>query len=263
MNIESYLDESISLTGVLVRPSSLEGYVNLFFTMLSQVSKAYKKQSDTQKYQEGCGKVFDASSKGKINRDRISYTLLDEIVLSKRKIYYTLQLDIDSQNVIIQYRQYKNKTLRNKYLAIVLAKKNIIQNLKNAGFSVKSDSTYIYASTDNYIKNPSEVVINGERKNFGNLIMNDYQKETYKVAKELFDFEEVYPGFNKYSIKLINAKCKNELSDENKLHVFIAGTLFEKIILVSNGSIKILQETPDGPSSIVLTGAFPQIKIGE
>ena len=257
--LTDYINEEITITGALIRPSSTENYVRLFFSMLSQVSKAYKKESNPNNYTiEGCGRIYASDVKTKTNGTRIYYTLLDEIVTNRSKIYYTLQLDIDSQNVLIQYKEYKNKDMRNQYLAIMLAKKHIMENLKKAGFTVKSDRGYIYATSKNYIREPGELVINGETKNIGNICMNGYQQAVYDVAKKLFTFEGDFPGFNKYAIKLTNAKAKDVIKSGDKTAELPAMTEFEKIIVVSNGMIKAFFSGSKA-ADIVLYQAFAPV----
>ena len=260
IDMNKFIDEAVVVTGIMARPSSMQGYVNLFFTMVSSVTKSYKKESNPQKYINGCGKIYDPTdSTKKLKRNKINYTLLNEIVLNKKKVVYTLKIDIDSQNALIQYRTYKNKAMRPQYLAIMLAKKNIVSLLKQAGFSVKTDQTYIYATAPNFIQEPGKIVINGVKKDFGNLIMNDWQIKLQSVAKSLFNFEEIYPGQNKYSIKLKMATLKKEISDENRNTIYAPNATFSKVILSSNGTIKVPSPDTNTTSMISLIGAFEPI----
>lgn len=250
-DIDKFLNEAITVTGVLARPSSVQGYVNLFFTMLSPVSRSYKKETDPKKYENGCGRIYSNDDASKKSKYKVSYTLLQDIVITKKKVVYTLTLDIDSQNAVIQYRQYKNKMIRPQYLAIMLAKKNIIANLKNAGFTIKTDQNHIYATAPNFIMEPGTMTINGQEMNFGNLVMNDYQKKMLDIAKTLFTFEEVYPGQNQYSILLKNVKTKVEVASKDRNVIFAPDMTFSKAIIMSNGIIKLPKIDTDGTSSMV------------
>ena len=262
MDMDKFIDEAVVVTGIMARPSSMQGYVNLFFSMVSSVTKSYKKETNPQKYINGCGKIYDPSDDTrKLRRQKINYTLLNEIVINKKKVIYTLKIDIDSQNALIQYRTYKNKAMRPQYLAIMLAKKTIVSLLKQAGFTVKTDQTYIYATAPNFIQEPGKIMVNGEERDFGNLVMNDWQIKLQSVAKSLFDFEEIYPGQNKYSVKLKYASLKKEIADENRNNIYVPGVMFSKVILSSNGTIKVPSPDTETTSMISLIGAFPPITL--
>lgn len=259
--MQEYIDEEVVVTGFPIRPSSAEGYVSLFFNMLSSTTKAYKVEKNTQNYTKACGYIYDPESKTKINNARVSYRLMNDILIARNKIFYTLELNVEAQNVIIMYRDYKNKDLFKQYMAIVSAKKNIINALKNSGFTVKSDRMYIYVSTKNYFQNPETVMVNGTPRDFGNITMNKHQEMLFNdFVKNAFTYEGVFPGFNRYAIKLVNASAKEELVDVDHIKRIFPNTEYAKIIISTNGTIKAFAKDSTEPD-IVLNGAFAPIKI--
>lgn len=249
---KEFLNESVTLTGTLVRENMLEGYVNLFYKTLSKVSKGYKKQQNKSSYlMTGCGEIFDQSSKSKIVDKRPYYTLTNQILTHYNKVFYTLEMDIDSANVLTMYREYKDKSKLDKYRLVMLAKKNIMKTLKEAGFSVRSDRICIYASLKDFVKNPSE--------ENGLVVMNFHQEELLKIAKKLFSFDGVLPAYNRYAITLKQAKLLKDLEDTGSLEKFVAGNSFDRVVITTNGKIDFYRFPSDENPEKSFYGCFEPI----
>lgn len=249
---QEFLNESVTLTGELVRENMLEGYVNLFYKTLSKVTKGYKKQSDKSLYLvNGCGEVFDSSSKAKIVDKRPFYRLTNQIFTHYNKIFYTLEMDVDSANVLTMYREYKDKSKLEKYRLVMLAKKNIMKALKEAGFSVRSDRISIYASLKDFVKNPSE--------ENGLIVMNYHQEELVKVAKKIFSYDGILPAYNRYAITLKQAKLLKDLEDNGSLEKFVAGNSFDRVVITTNGKIDFFRFTSDENPEKTFYGCFEPI----
>ena len=252
LTFKEYLNESVTLNGSMVHTNMLEGYVNLFYKTLSKTTKGYKKQKDTSLFMmNGCGEVFDSSSKGKIVDKRPYYNLTNQIMTNYGKVFYTLEMDVDSSNVLIMYRDYKDKSKRDKYRLVMLAKKNIMKSLKEAGFSVRSDRNYIYASLKDFVKNPSE--------ENGLVVLNSYQEALLKVIKKFFSFDGVLPAFNRYALTLKQATLLKDISDENNLLQYPAGNSFDKVVVSTNGKIDFYRFPSDEEVEKTLYGCFEPI----
>ena len=252
LTFKEYLNESVTLNGSLVHSNMLEGYVKLFYKTLSKTTKGYKKPKDTSQFlMNGCGEVFDASSKAKIVDKRPFYTLTNQIITNYGKVYYTLEMDVDSSNVLIMYRDYKDKSKRDKYRLVMLAKKNIMKVLKEAGFSVRSDKGYIYASLKDFVKNPSE--------ENGLIVMNFYQEALLKVSKKFFSFDGVLPASNRYALTLKQAKLLVDIADENNLLKYPVGNSFDRVVVATNGKIDFYRFSSDEEAEATLYGCFEPI----
>lgn len=258
ISFSDYIEESVILTNHMVQPTFVEGYVKLFFAMLSQVNNSFKKETDPRKYSKGCGTIFSKEVKSKIFTQRPTYTLLDSIIVKQNRIFYTLELDWDSKNVILKYRDYKAKDLRDKYLSVILAKKQIIADLKAAGFSVKSDRFCIYASTKDYMKNPSEMSINGETRRLGMVLLNTKQNELLSVVKKLFEYKGVFPGFNRWAICLMDVTVKEPISDMMSTSIEV-GAKFDKVVVCTNGKIQAYTKLEDKEPTVEILQGFPSI----
>lgn len=252
LTFKEYLNESVTLNGSMVHTNMLEGYVNLFYKILSKTTKGYKKQKDASLFlMNGCGEVFDTTSKTKIVDKRPFYTLTNQIITNYGKVFYTLEMDVDSSNVLIMYRNYKDKSKRNKYRLVMLAKKNIMKYLKEAGFSVRSDKNYIYASLKDFIKNPSE--------ENGLVVLNSYQESLLKVAKKFFSFDGVLPAFNSYALTLKQATLLKNITDENNLLQYPIGNSFDRVVISTNGKIDFYRFPSDEEVEKTLYGCFEPI----
>ena len=251
-SFSEFLTESVVITGSLVHSGMMEGYVKLFYKTLSKVSKNYKKQNDSSLYMmSGCGEVFDAETKTKIVDKRPFFKLSNQIVTHYNKVFYTLEMDVDSSNVLTMYRDYKDKSKLDKYRLVMIAKKNIMKSLKDAGFSVRSDRMCIYASLPDYVKNPTE--------ENGLIVMNHHQEELIKVAKKMFAYDGVLPAFNMYAITLKQAKVLKDMQDENELEGILAGNTFAKVVMTTNGKIEFFRFENDEVAEKTLIGCFEPI----
>lgn len=249
---KEYLNESVTLTGTMVHSGMMEGYVKLFFKTLSNISKSYKKFDKDVYLMHGCGEVFDVNTTTKIVDKRPYYRLTSQIVTHYGKIFYTLEMDVDSSNVVSMYRDYGDRSKVDKYHAVMLAKKNIMNALKEAGFSVRSDRAAIYASLTNYVKNPTN--------ENGLVVMNDHQKALLKVAKKLFSYDGVSPAYNMYALTLSQAKLLKDLDDENHLEKIIAGNSYAKVVITTNGKIEFYRFEGDEAPEKTLIGCFEPIQ---
>lgn len=253
---KEYLNESVTLTGTLVHSGMMEGYVKLFFSTLSKVSKSYKKQSDSSLYfMSGCGEVFDGETKIKVIDKRPFYKLTNQIVTHYGKVFYTLEMDVDSSNAVIMYRDYKDSSKREKYRLVMLAKKNIMKTLKDAGFSVKSDRMSIYASLKDYIKHPEA--------NNALMSFNSRQEELLSVAKKMFKYDGVYPAYNMYALTLKQATLLKDIEDENANEKIVAGNSFDRVVISCNGKIEFFRYPNDEVSEKTLIGVFEPIRLNE
>ena len=122
-----FINESTTLTGTLVPLGLLEGYVKLFYNTLSNVTRSYKKSNADSYSMNDCGKIFDENIKNKIVNSRPYYKLTNQILTHYGKIYYILELDNDSNNIITMYREYKDRSNKTKYLTILLVNKRTKQ----------------------------------------------------------------------------------------------------------------------------------------
>lgn len=248
-----FLNENVTITGSLVHNGMMEGFVKLFYNTLSKVSKAYKKQSDPSLYMmNGCGEVFDANTTQKIVDRKPFYKLSNQIVTHYGKVFYTLEMDVDSSNVVSMYRDYADRSKVEKYQAVMSAKKNIMETLKAAGFSVRSDRASIYASITNYVKNPTD--------ENGLVVMNYHQRELLKVAKKFFSYDGVQPAYNMYALTLKQARLLKDLNDENELEKIMAGNTYAKVVLTTNGKIEFYRFEGDEYAEKTLIGCFEPIQ---
>lgn len=253
-SFQEYLNEStVTITGTLVPLGLLEGYIKLFYNTLSKVTRSYKKSDVSAFSMNDCGKVFDENTKTKIVTYRPYYKLTNHIVTHYGKIYYILELDTDSSNVITMYREYKDRSNISKYRTVMLAKKNIVKSLKNAGFSVRSDKNSIYASITNYVKNPNE--------NNGLVVMNRHQNLLLDVVKKLFSYETVSPAYNMYALTLQRAKLLKDLEYEQ--HKILAGNTFSKVVVSTNGKISFYRYDKDLEPETTLYGCFKPIELND
>lgn len=249
---QEFLNESVVISGSLVRENMLEGYVNIFYKTLSKVSKGYKKQSDSTMYlMKGCGEIFDANSKIKIVDKRPYYTLSNQVVTHYNKVFYTLEMDVDSSNVLTMYREYKDRSKLDKYRLIMLAKKNIMKALKEAGFSVRSDSRCIYASLKDFVKNPEE--------GNGLVLLNYHQEELLNIAKKIFSFDGVLPAYNRYAITLKHATLLNDIEDTGSQEKYIVGNSFDRVVITTNGKIDFYRFPSDENQEKSFYGCFEPI----
>ena len=236
---KNILNESITITGVPVVPSKIDNYINFFFNTISKVSKSYKKKSSDYMNQYETlyyGKIFDPETNIKIINQRPHYNLTRQVLKHYNKIFYILQLDVDSSNVITMYKEYKDKSKYEKYALIIKAKNNILQLLKKSGFNVKYDRTYIYASITDYIKNPDE--------NNGYIKLNLYQKKLIDTAKKYFIYDGVFSGYNQYSVTLQNVTTLKNIEEIEK------NSYFDKIIMSTNGKIDFYKYNIDVDSPV-------------
>lgn len=249
---KEFLTEEYSISGEMVNSGMLEGYVKLFYNTLSKQTKSFKKEPDISLYTMlGCGKIFDENTKEKIVDSRPYYKVTTEILTKYNRIFYTLELDVDSSNTIIMYREYKDKSKLSKYRLVMLAKRNIMNTLKSAGFSVRSDKTTIIASIPDYVKNPSS--------ENALLSMNKHQEKLLNVVKKLFSYNGVYPAFNMYAITLKQASPLVDIEDENKLNRVLVGNNFDKVIVTTNGKIEFFRFEHDTEPEAVLLNCFEHI----
>lgn len=252
-SFKEFLNESVTLTGTLVHTGLLEGYVKLFYKMLSTSTKSYKKQPKSCLYIiNGCGEVFDENTTTKIVDKRPSYRLTSQIVTNYGRVHYILDMDVDSSNCVSMYRDYADRSNTEKYNAVMTAKKNIIEALKNAGFSVRSDRASIYASIPDYVKNPTS--------ENGLIGMNAHQRALLRFVKKLFTFDGVTPASNMYGLSLRQAKLKNDISDENGLNTILAGNSFAKVCVYTNGKIEFFRFENDEIAESTLLGCFEPIQ---
>jgi hypothetical protein len=252
LTFKEYLNESVILNGSMVHTNMLEGYVKLFYKTLSKTTKGYKKpKNDSLFMLKGCGEIFDASSKTKIIDKRPFYTLTNQMITNYGKVFYTLEMDVDSSNVLIMYRDYKDKSKRDKYRLVMLAKKNIMNALKDAGFSVRSDRNYIYASLKDFVKNPSE--------DNGLVVLNSYQESLLNVAKKFFSFNGVFPASNRYALTLKQVTLLKDISDENNLLQYSNGSSFDRVVIATNGKIDFYRFPSDEEVEKTLYGCFNPI----
>lgn len=251
-SFKEYLSESTILTGALVQQGMMEGYVNLFYSTLSKVTKGYKKEKDASLYAlSGCGEVFDPTTKGKVVDKRPFYKLTNQILTHYGKVFYILEMDVDSSNALTMYREYKDKSKLEKYRLVMLAKKNIMKALKEAGFSVRSDKRSIYASLKDYVKNPDE--------DNGLVAMNYHQRELLGVCKKLFAYDGVQPAFNMYALTLKNVRALKDIADEGNGLSCPEGSLFDRAVVCTNGKIEFFTQSSDDEASLTLLGCFEPI----
>lgn len=249
---KEYLTEGVTLTGTMVHSGMMEGYVNLFYKTLSASTKSYKKYTKENFLINGCGEVYDVNTTTKIVDKRPFYKLTSQIITNYGRVFYTLDMDIDSSNVVTMYREYGDRSKVDKYHAVMLAKKNILNALKEAGFTVRSDRASIYASLTNYVKNPSD--------ENGLVLMNFYQKSLLKTVKKLFSYDGISPAYNMYALTLLQAKLLVDLEDENQLNVIPAGNSYSKVVVSTNGKINLYRYENDDTPEKTLTGCFEPIQ---
>ena len=250
-NFHDFINESTTLTGTLVPLGLLEGYIKLFYNTLSKISKSYKKSNIDLYSMNDCGKIFDENTKIKIVNYRPYYKLTNQILTHYGKIYYILELDTDSNNILTMYREYKDRSNKNKYYSIMIAKKNIVKTLKEAGFSVRTDKNSIYASISNYVKNPNE--------NNGLVVMNEHQKLLLNEVKKLFSYEAISPAYNRYALTLQRAKVLKDLNYEGI--TILSGNTYSKVIVSTNGKISFYRYDKDLEPEKTLFNCFPPIEL--
>lgn len=253
-SFSEFLNESSTiLTGTLVPLGLLEGYIKLFYNTLSNATRSYKKSSVESFSMNDCGKIFDENTKTKIVNSRPYYKLTNHILTNYGKIYYILELDIDSTNIIMMYREYKDRSKVDKYRTIMLFKRNILKTLKSSGFSVRSDKNSIYASIKNYVKNPTE--------SNGLVVLNNHQNLLLKEVKKLFTYEEISPAYNMYALTLRRAKLLKDLEYEDTK--ILAGNTFSKVVVSTNGKISFYRFDKDDEPEKTLFNCFLPIELNK